>query len=106
GEEIDAKEGFIRKLAGRRIKWAGHVEGMKNEQLMKRTDAFRGEGKMTRGKQRLIWDDGVKRYMSQYHNVPKVTSPRIHSHKAPWQSQSHSFLTVPQLDDSHKPTAS
>ena len=54
GEEIDAKEGFIRKLAGRRIKWAGHVEGMKNERLMKRTDALRGEGKMTRGKQRLI----------------------------------------------------
>ena len=63
GEEIDAKESFIRKLAGRRMKWAGHLEGMNNERLMKRADALRGEGKMTRGRQRLIWDDGVKRYM-------------------------------------------
>ena len=61
GEEIDAKEGFKRKLAGRWIKWAGHVEGMENERLMKRTDALRGEGKITRERRGLIWDDGVKR---------------------------------------------
>ena len=42
------------------LKWAGHVERMEGEQLMKKADAFQVEGRMRRGRLRLRWVDCVK----------------------------------------------
>ena len=55
------KESFRRKLVKSQLKWAGHVERMEGERLMKRADALRVEGRRRRGRQRLRWEDCVKR---------------------------------------------
>ena len=49
-EEVGVKEGFRRKLVRSWLKWAGRVERMEGEQLMKRVDALRVEGRRRRGR--------------------------------------------------------
>ena len=51
-EEIGVKEDLRRKLAKSRFKWAGHVNRME-EQLTKRSDAIKVEGRRRRGKPKL-----------------------------------------------------
>ena len=42
-----------------RLKWAGHVDKMEVERLMKRADTTRVEGRR-RGRPRLRWEDCVR----------------------------------------------
>ena len=47
-EEVGVRESLTRKLARSQLKWAGHVERMEGEQLAKRADALRVEGRRGR----------------------------------------------------------
>ena len=49
-EEVGVKDIFRRKLMRSRLKWAGHMERMEEEWLMKRVDVLRVEDKMRRGR--------------------------------------------------------
>ena len=40
--------------------WAGHMEGMGDDNLTKRTDAQKVEGKWSRGKPKLRWGIALK----------------------------------------------
>ena len=40
-----------------RLKWAGPVDRMEVERLLKRADALRLEGRRRRGRQRLGWEE-------------------------------------------------
>ena len=59
-EEVGVRESLMRKLVRSRLKWAGHVERMEGEWLMKRAHALRVEGRRRRGRPRLRWEDCVK----------------------------------------------
>ena len=54
-------ESLTRKLVRNQLKWAGHVERMEGEWLMKGADALRVDGRRRRGRPRLRWEDCVKR---------------------------------------------
>lgn len=49
------KESFRSKLVNSRLKWAGHVERMKEEWLTKRADALTVDGK-SRSRKEICWD--------------------------------------------------
>ena len=44
-----------------RLKWAGHVVKIEGEQLMKRADVLRVEGRRRRGRPGPGWEDCLKR---------------------------------------------
>ena len=60
------KEIFKKKLVRSRLKWAGHVERMGDETLAKRSDVQRVEEKRRRGRQRMRWEDCVKRDLEKW----------------------------------------
>ena len=63
-EEFGEKKSFRRKLVRSPFKWVGRVERMEGEQLTKKADAFRVDGRRRRGRPRLRWEDCVKRDLS------------------------------------------
>ena len=44
-----------------RLQWAGHVERMADDRLLKRAAELREQGRRRRGRPRLRWEDCVKR---------------------------------------------
>ena len=44
-----------------RLRWAGHVGRMADDRLPKRAAELRDEGRMSRGRPRLRWEDYVQR---------------------------------------------
>ena len=50
---VGVKERFKKKLVRDRFKWAGHMARMGDENLTKRADAQKLEGKRRRGRQKL-----------------------------------------------------
>ncbi len=49
------------RLVRSRLQWAGHVGRMAEDRLPKRVAELREEGRMTRGRPRLRWEDYVER---------------------------------------------
>ena len=49
------------KVAGRRMRWAGHVQRMGEDRLSKRTWKVEEGGRSRRGRPKLQWKDCVKR---------------------------------------------
>ena len=49
------------RLVRSRLQWAGHVERMADDKLPKRAAELRKQGRRTRGRPRLRWEDCVKR---------------------------------------------
>ena len=49
------------KLVRSRLLWAGHVERMADDRLLKRAAEVREQGRRRRGRPRLRWEDCVKR---------------------------------------------
>ena len=55
--EVGANESFKKKLVRSRLKWAGHVERMGDENLRKRADAYRERMKTGAWRPRMRWTD-------------------------------------------------
>ena len=49
------------KLVRSRLLWAGHVERMADDRLLKRAAEVREQSRRRRGRPRLRWEDCVKR---------------------------------------------
>ena len=52
---------IVGKIAKSRMKWAGHMVRMKDDNLPKRAEIKKQEGSRKRGRPELRWDDCVKR---------------------------------------------
>ena len=63
--ELVEKTGVHRSLTERlvrsRLRWAGHAERMADDGLPMRAAELREQGRRRRGRQRLRWEDCVKR---------------------------------------------
>ena len=82
-EEVGVKESFRKKLVKCQLKWAGHVERMEGERLMKRADALRVEGRR-KGRPQLSWEDCVKKDLvgaggDQWRRRRKTNIDQFHS---------------------------
>ena len=61
-EEIGMKKHLNMKVAGSRMRWAGHVQRMSKDRLSKRAwKAEEGGRRRRRGRSKLRWKDSVKR---------------------------------------------
>ena len=60
-EVVGTKACTIGKIVKSRIKWSGHIVGMKDERLQKRCERKKQEGCRERGRPQLRWEDCVKR---------------------------------------------
>ena len=61
-EETGVQRSLTERLVRGRLQWTGHVERMADDGLPKRAaELLREEGRRRRGRQRLIWEDCVKR---------------------------------------------
>ena len=67
-EVVRARTDVRRELAARVdmnvSRWFGHVEGMDNEQLLKKVMNAKVDGRSARGRPRFGWMDGVKRALN------------------------------------------
>ena len=59
--EVGVKQSFKKQLVRSRLKWAGFVDRMGDENLAKRADAQKVEEKRRRQRPRMRWEDCVKR---------------------------------------------
>ena len=60
-EEIDMKKHLKMKVAGSRMRWAGHVQRMSEDRLSKRAWKAEEGGRRRRRRPKLRWKDCVKR---------------------------------------------
>ena len=60
-EETGVQRNLTERLVSSRVQWAGHVERMADDRLPKRAAELREQGRRTRGRPMLIWEDCVKR---------------------------------------------
>ena len=60
-EEIGMKKHLTMKVAGSRMRWAGHVQRMVEDRLSKRAWKAEEGGRRKRGRPKLRWKDCVKR---------------------------------------------
>ena len=60
-EEVGTKACIVGKIVKSRMKWAGHMVRMKDEQLPKRSETMKHDGCRKRGRPHLRWEDCVKR---------------------------------------------
>ena len=61
GEETGVQRNLTERLVRSRFQWAGHVERMADDRLLKRAAELREQGRRRRGRPRLRWEDCVKR---------------------------------------------
>ena len=60
-EETGVQRSLTERLVRSRLQWAGHVERMADDRLLKRVAELRQQGRRRRGRPRLRWEDCVKR---------------------------------------------
>ena len=60
-EETGVQRRLTERLMRSILQWAGHVERMADDRLMKRETELREEGRRRRGRPRLRWEDCDKR---------------------------------------------
>ena len=60
-EEVGTKACIVGKIVKSRMKWAGHLVRMKDENLPKRSETKKQEDLRKRGRPHLTWEDCVKR---------------------------------------------
>ena len=60
-EEIGRKKHLKMKVAGSRMRWAGHVQRMGEDRLLKRAWKAEEGGRRRRGRPKLRWKDCVNR---------------------------------------------
>ena len=60
-EETGVQRNLTERLVRSRLQWAGHVERMADDRLPKRAAELREQGRRSRGRPRLRWEDCVKR---------------------------------------------
>ena len=62
-EEVDIQNCLMGRLGKSRLKWAGHVERMKEDRLPRRAYVHQERGKRKRGRPRMRWPDCIGRDM-------------------------------------------
>ena len=60
-EETGVQRSLTERLAMNRLQWTGHVERMADDSPPKRAAELREQGRRRRGRQRLRWENCVKR---------------------------------------------
>ena len=61
GEETEVQRSLTERLTRSRLLWAGRVEKMANDRLLKRAAELREQGRRRRGRPRLRLEDCVMR---------------------------------------------
>ena len=62
-EDVGIQKCLIGRLAKSRVKWAGHVERMKEDRLPRMVYVHQERGKRKRGRPRMRWRDCIERDM-------------------------------------------
>ena len=60
-EEVGTKACIVGKIVKSRMKWAGHMVRMNDDNLPKRAETKKQEGSRKQGRLQLRWEDCVKR---------------------------------------------